>query len=182
MGVVIIRMTIIKLLRGFEMGVVSFDVFRKLDGPWVMKASAPCSVYFKSLCGFADFQENVRLLVLEGACMSNLEGLYGEFERVFELPEYFGRNFNALEECLSDLEWLDGSGYIVFIKDADALLCEEQQDVLRGLIELFVTVAQCWAAPIALGEAWDRPGVPFHVVFESLNARKDYESLPDLIV
>ncbi len=49
-----------------------------------------------------------------------LEAAYDEFERVFELPEYFGRNEDALEECLSDLADREGSISII-VEHADAL-------------------------------------------------------------
>jgi len=38
------------------------------------------------------------------------------------LPEWFGGNWDALEECLVDLEWVDDDGYVIYYDHIDGLL------------------------------------------------------------
>ncbi|MBP7060522.1 MAG: barstar family protein [Candidatus Moranbacteria bacterium] len=51
----------------------------------------------------------MRQYVLDGQNMTTLEAAYDELEQIFALPEYFGRNLDALEECLADLAHQEGS-------------------------------------------------------------------------
>lgn len=38
-----------------------------------------------------------------------------------EFPDYFGHNWDALEECLGDLAWLDAPGYVLGIEHSEQL-------------------------------------------------------------
>ena len=60
----------------------------------------------------------MRTYTLDANNMMTLEAAYDELERVLELPAYFGRNLDALEECLSDLAEQEGSVAII-VEHAD---------------------------------------------------------------
>lgn len=110
--------------------------------------------------------DKASLFVLDGRSMKTLDGLFDEFSRVLSFPEYFGRNFNALSECLSDLAWLDCTTFVIFIAEGWMVLEDEALDVFQGLINILATVGNEWSQPVSLGEEWDRDSVPFHVVFQ----------------
>ncbi len=44
--------------------------------------------------------------------------LLAEFQRQLRLPSYFGWNWDALEDCLRDLSWLDESENVVVVHDS----------------------------------------------------------------
>lgn len=62
----------------------------------------------------------MRTYTLDANNMLSLDAAYEELENVLELPEYFGRNLDALEECLSDLADREGSISII-VEHADML-------------------------------------------------------------
>ena len=130
----------------------------KRKQPWVLIAHRPIVKQ--------DIPEGVLRLDLDGYSMTNLEGLYQEFTTVLKLPKYFGRNLNALDECLNDLEWLPSDGYLLCIKNAEVLLKDETDDVFEGLLSILNSAGEEWATPVTLGEAWDREGLPFHTILE----------------
>jgi hypothetical protein len=53
----------------------------------------------------------------------DLEGVKGKtallagLARVFKFPSWFGHNWDALADCLDDLEWLRGSGYLLVLEN-----------------------------------------------------------------
>ena len=70
-------------------------------------------------------------------------------------PDYFGGNWDALDESLRDLSWLGGSGYALIVRDAGHLWRDHHR-VAANLIESWLLCAGHWAAR----------EVPFNIVFE----------------
>src|SRR5258708_20309370 len=62
--------------------------------------------------------------VLRGTRCRTAHGLFDEFAAAFQFPPYFGANWNALNDCLGDLEWLAGESYVVVVTDASEVLVE----------------------------------------------------------
>jgi len=87
-------------------------------------------------------------------------GLLAEFARALEFPSDSGRNWDAFEELLADLEWLPAKGYLLIVRHADQLLTRDPEDY-DVFIDILRGVAEEWATP-RQGEP-KRPAVPFHV-------------------
>ena len=52
--------------------------------------------------------ENKRLsIVLDGCDMKTKEELMSNMKEAFSIPDYFGMNWDALDEVLTDLSWLE---------------------------------------------------------------------------
>jgi Barstar (barnase inhibitor) len=73
----------------------------------------------------------------------------------FSFPGYFGRNWDAVEECLRDLSWLPAEGYALVIRGAERLWSRDPRLAGR-LVESWLFCAEHWA----------RREKPFHLVFE----------------
>jgi RNAse (barnase) inhibitor barstar len=79
------------------------------------------------------------LFELDGELMSETAALMAEFARVLKFPDYFGKNWDALNDCLTDLSWLnDARSHLVLAIDhwdycANPLL----QDILRETVALW---------------------------------------------
>jgi len=99
--------------------------------------------------------------------MQDFNGLFDEFVAQLRFPDYFGRNFNALSECLADMDWLPGDGYVVIIRDTANLLAREDAEDLCALLSLFERIGIEWSTPIVQQEAWDRGAVPFNFVLHT---------------
>ena len=77
----------------------------------------------------------MRQYTLDGNNMTTLEAAYDEFEQVFALPDYFGRNLDALEECLAELAHQEGTIEIVV---TDTRTVEEALPEWERIVEIFV--------------------------------------------
>jgi len=68
-----------------------------------------------------------------------------------EFPHWFGGNWDALEDCLSDLSWSKAGGHVLLIEGAAGMAADE-----RGI---FVDILASAAA------AWTERKRPFFAVF-----------------
>ena len=67
-------------------------------------------------------------IVAAAACRSSAD-LFSEWAAALEFPDYFAQNWDAFEECIGDLEWIERRACAVLIADADRLLADEPERV-----------------------------------------------------
>lgn len=106
--------------------------------------------------------DGYKLTVIKGAKCRTTAGLLSEFARALDFPDYFGHNWDALEECLADLEWLPAQGYILLITDAAQVLPTDE-DEYETLLEVLSDAGEAWGSGQAGTGA--RRATPFHVLF-----------------
>jgi RNAse (barnase) inhibitor barstar len=97
--------------------------------------------------------------VLQGRKCRTKSALFSEFARVLEFPSYFGKNWDAFEECLTDLEWLPAAGYLLIITDAEQVLNDDDQEDYKTFINILQETGKVWGTEHA-----GRPETPFHAV------------------
>jgi hypothetical protein len=51
-----------------------------------------------------------------GGCSGKDDAL-ARFARALRFPDWFGDNWDGLQDCLSDLSWLRGDGYLLVLDD-----------------------------------------------------------------
>lgn len=108
---------------------------------------------------------------LRGAKMRSLSSLYDEFAAALQFPYYFGENWNAFDECITDLEWIPGDVYVLIITDSQNMLAGES-DQLEALTTLLAEAGREWSRPVANSHLWKRPAVAFHVIFQCDESEK----------
>jgi hypothetical protein len=58
-------------------------------------------------------------------------------------PKHFGDNWDALEECLTDLEWVEADGYLIYYDHIDGLL-GTHPDQFETLVEILRDSVASW--------------------------------------
>lgn len=102
------------------------------------------------------------LRAIKGAKCQTTAGLLTEFARALDFPDYFGHNWDALEECLADLEWLPAKGYILLITDAMHVLPDDEEEY-ETFLEVLRDAGEAWGnGQAGMGT---RRATPFHVLF-----------------
>jgi len=67
--------------------------------------------------------------------------LIGRIAGALAFPAWFGGNWDALEDCLSDLSWLSAGGYVLLLENVHGL-----PRVERGtLVDVLAASAASWA-------------------------------------
>ena len=57
----------------------------------------------------------MKVFLLDGKDMTSLDAAYDVISRELSLPEYFGRNLDALYDCLTELS---SEGTVIFVNTA----------------------------------------------------------------
>src|SRR6266852_9437625 len=73
---------------------------------------------------------------LRGMKMTTVSALFDEFAAALQFPSYFGENWDAFDECLTDLDWLPAEGYVLLITNSTHLLEAEPSDRLVKFFHL----------------------------------------------
>lgn len=60
--------------------------------------------------------------------------------RALNFPDWYGTNFDALFDCLTDPDWQPAPGHVLLISGLDALQCAEPEN-FSTLIEVFRAAA-----------------------------------------
>ena len=109
------------------------DFHALLDGPASIETSGGIPEVPADLAPAAGVRR------LAGARMRTLEALYDETSAALQFPEYFGRNLDAVDECLRDLDLPEapGGAVILVVTGAGELLADEpaRREWFREAIE-----------------------------------------------
>lgn len=88
-------------------------------------------------------ENDFRLFRIDGRRVTDKAGFLRAVARTLEFPDYFGENWDALEECLTDLEWVRASGFVVYLEHLDEF-AESSPDDFDAALEIFATAADYW--------------------------------------
>ncbi len=102
------------------------------------------------------------LKVIQGAKCQTTAGLLTECARALDFPDYFGHNWDGLEECLTDLEWLPAKGYVLLITNAGCVLPDDEEEY-ETFLEILRDAGEAWGTGQAGMGA--RRAAPFHTLF-----------------
>ena len=80
--------------------------------------------------------------------------LFSAIADAMNFPEYFGKNWDALEECLCDLEWISAKGYVLLIHRANQFW-QHAPKLAGQLVESWLFCDGYWLSR----------NIPFHVIF-----------------
>lgn len=76
---------------------------------------------------------------LDGRQLGDRTSLLAALGRALDFPEYYGGNWDALDECLNDLSWHPGALKLL-LTHTDAL----PADLLASLEDVFADAAIAW--------------------------------------
>jgi RNAse (barnase) inhibitor barstar len=102
----------------------------------------PKPLDFKRLQGIAK-ASGYACFHIDGKNISRKEQLLNHAATALHFPKGFGHNWDALEECLRDLEWIDGDGYVIYYDHIDGLL-GAHPDQFETFLEIVRDAVATW--------------------------------------
>jgi hypothetical protein len=70
-------------------------------------------------------------------------GFLDAVARSLAFPNWFGRNWDALEDCLTDLSWHEARGFVVSLAQAGGF-CQAAPEDFGTALHIFEAAAQAW--------------------------------------
>jgi len=80
---------------------------------------------------------------LEGQKIEKKEQFLNHAAVVMKFPSHFGNNWDAFYDCLTDMDWADADGYVVYFDHTDAF-ADHHESQLETVIELFQDAVGYW--------------------------------------
>lgn len=112
-------------------------------------------------------QRGYSLIVVDLGSIRTREDLIDKLAQALQFPKYFGRNWDAFLDLVTDLSWNSASGYVLLLKNADALL-NLPSEHLDIFIRLCLATVKRWQS----GEDEEGKAItptPFYFLFEGSN-------------
>lgn len=81
---------------------------------------------------------------LDGTRCTKIKSFMSELATAMRFPDYFGNNYNAMWDCLTDLEWLDEANYAIIVNGSEHLLADEPKEEREHLIDYFERLRSNW--------------------------------------
>ena len=88
-------------------------------------------------------RNNFAYFHIDGKNISRKEQLLNHVATALHFPKDFGHNWDALEECLTDMDWVDAEGYLIYYEHIEGLQAAHP-DQLETLVEILRDAVQSW--------------------------------------
>ena len=146
------------------------DFLYNMVPPWVLLEPIPDNMWIPAIW-YQRKSTNARTLivvrVLRGRKMRTEKALFDELSAALQFDQPFGENWNAVDEVITDIyKWMPGDAYIIWVRDAQEVLCDEEPDRLRIFLKTMNDAGEWWSKPVTDNRQYNRPAVPFHTVLK----------------
>ena len=117
---------------------------------------------------------NICLYTVDCHKCKTRSSFFSWISKAMDFPGYFGRNWDALNDCLGDIDWLSKyEGWALLFLNAEQLLCKEKPDEFKTLVEILDGNGKEWS----VSRCYDRIQIvdpkPFHFIFHIDPANED---------
>ena len=83
---------------------------------------------------------------IEGGEVPTINDFYSQIQKGLKFPTYFGKNLDALYDCLCDFSWLDAREVHIVLRDYDAFLAKEAKNKRWDILAVLNDAAAEWKA------------------------------------
>ena len=115
----------------------------------LLASDQPRGVYWsKSHASVAELSKLARskgmaFFHLEGQKIEKKEQFLNHAAVAMKFPSHFGNNWDAFYDCLTDMDWVDTQGYLIYFDHTDAF-ADHHESQLETVVELFQDAVDFW--------------------------------------
>ena len=105
-------------------------------------AAASQGLDARSMDALAD--AGARVFRIRGDAIDSKDAFLDAIAGIMGFPDYFGRNWDALEDCLTDLAWIDAPA-VVLVLDRTGRFAQKQPEAWRVALDVLRSAEAYWA-------------------------------------
>ena len=143
----------------------SFDALFSLDGPTFYVVATSKDAFANMDLRLLIEYPNHCVRMVRGKKSRTLQAFYDEIAAALQFPYYFGENWPAFDDCISDLDWLVSDAYLLLVNDGDVLFADEAADERATFVRHIETGRESWKTPNRYIPR-NRQPAPFHVLLQ----------------
>ena len=103
------------------------------------------------------FPAEFAIAVLDGTDAATRSGFFQAIACALDFPDYFGRNWDAVYDCLTDFNWLPAAGYVLVLDGFDQFATNEAKQWNIALKVLRDACAWCFLLLSVLASSAETP-------------------------
>jgi RNAse (barnase) inhibitor barstar len=88
-------------------------------------------------------RHGLAFLVLDGKTIHGKDEFLKQAAATLQFPDYFGGNWDALADCLTDMSWHQASGFVILYNDFNPF-AEKARDEFRVALDIFRESTEFW--------------------------------------
>jgi RNAse (barnase) inhibitor barstar len=100
---------------------------------------------------------DVIVRMVDGTKCSTQTSLFKEWSASLDFPGYFGRNWDAFDDCLTDMSWLPSSSYVIVVTDFETVLPDDDGG-FKLLLEVLEDTGKAGVRTAGWPPIAERPG------------------------
>jgi RNAse (barnase) inhibitor barstar len=125
----------------------------------VADESSLANLYFQLTSDYP--QAAIRMV--RGNKSKTVPDFFNEIGAALQFPYYFGENWDAFDECITDLSWLDGDAYLLIVNQANLLLQDATQKDFQILMQVLSDAHETWLRQPQIVNEEEQP-TAFHLL------------------
>lgn len=88
--------------------------------------------------------EKTLVAIIDGEHNDTLEKFYDSISSQLKFPDIFGNNFDAFDEMINDLDWLEEDSICLIFRNYDDFLSEENDEAREILLTILDDASSEW--------------------------------------
>lgn len=149
---------------------IRFDDFKKIlsaaTGPYFLTAEGDAhAISDVTRKVIYDLSWSIDLRKVHGDRIKSLDDIFNEFSAVYQFPEYFGCNWDAFDECMNDLDWINSNAFAMLLLNFDSMVTNCEPHNIQVLIKILNNTCLNWKN--GSEDGFQKRDTPFHIIFHS---------------